>query len=85
MIPLYIHPQKWLEVPYIFIRAMHSSGMPSLSSFVCIIEPLVEVKRSDSLVIGIDVGPQKHKISLYADDILLFFGDPRSLLPELLF
>uniref|UniRef100_A0A671WYD5 Reverse transcriptase domain-containing protein n=1 Tax=Sparus aurata TaxID=8175 RepID=A0A671WYD5_SPAAU len=44
--------------------------------FALAIEPLAEAIRSDPRVAGINIGPQKHTISLYADDVLLFLSNP---------
>uniref|UniRef100_A0A3Q1BKU0 Reverse transcriptase domain-containing protein n=1 Tax=Amphiprion ocellaris TaxID=80972 RepID=A0A3Q1BKU0_AMPOC len=44
--------------------------------FALAIEPLAEVIRTDPQVAGITIGPQKHTISLYADDVLLFLSNP---------
>ena len=42
------------------------------------IEPLVEVNRGDTLVTGIEVGPIRHQISLYADNVILDQSNPES-------
>lgn len=44
--------------------------------FVLAFEPLAEAIRSDPQVAGINIGPKKHTISLYADDVLLFLSNP---------
>ena len=46
--------------------------------FALAMEPLAEAIRSDPLVIGIQVGPTCHKISLYCDDVLLYLSSPES-------
>ena len=40
------------------------------------IEPLAEAVRRDTLMAGLDVGEKSHKITLYADDVLLFMLNP---------
>lgn len=45
--------------------------------FVHTIECLGEVTRCDPSVTGINVGPHKHKMSLYVDDGLLFLSNPK--------
>ncbi len=49
--------------------------------FTVTIEPLAEVIRYTSSVTGISVGNKTHKISLYADDVLLFLTNPDVSIP----
>jgi len=53
--------------------------------FALSIEPLAELIRSNTRIQGItDKGGKCHKISLYADDVLLFIENPVSSIPALL-
>ena len=52
--------------------------------FAIAIEPLAIAIRSDADISGIKIGPVEHKLSLYADDLLVFLTDPSNSLPSLL-
>lgn len=44
-------------------------------------EPLAEIIWSNTSVTGIQTKEEIHKISLYADDVLLFLSNPTSSVP----
>lgn len=46
------------------------------------IEPLAQKIRSDPTISGIQIGPQEHRISLFADDIILMVSNPTLSLPR---
>lgn len=46
------------------------------------IEPLAKLIRSDSLVHGIKIGEYKHRLGLFADDIILTLANPEVFFPE---
>ena len=48
------------------------------------IEPLAAVLRANKNVQGIKRGGLEHKLSLYADDLLLFIKDPEASIPQCL-
>ncbi len=48
------------------------------------IEPLAEMIRENPLIHGISSGGGTHKISMYADDIILYINDPLISIPTLL-
>ncbi len=48
------------------------------------IEPLAILLRSTSDIQGISRGDREHKLSLYADDLLLFVADPHNSLPHVM-
>lgn len=50
--------------------------------FAICIEPLAIKLRSNNRVKGIQRANQEHKVSLYADDLLLFIADPLNSLPH---
>lgn len=52
--------------------------------FALSIEPLAIKLRADSCIKGIFRGDQEHKISLYADDLLLYMSEPLCSLPRAL-
>uniref|UniRef100_A0A8C2L4R0 Reverse transcriptase domain-containing protein n=1 Tax=Cyprinus carpio TaxID=7962 RepID=A0A8C2L4R0_CYPCA len=52
--------------------------------FAIAIEPLAIAVRQSSVIKGINRMGFVHKVSLYADDTLLFISDPLSSIPELL-
>lgn len=52
--------------------------------FALIMEPLAETIRCSSKISGIVIQKTEHKISLYADDVLLICSNPLRSIPELL-
>ncbi len=48
-----------------------------------VIEPLVASVRDNLSIQGLKIDKNKHKISLYADDILLYITDPEKSTPHL--
>ena len=52
--------------------------------FALLIEPLAQKIRSDPTILGIEVGGYKHKLCLFADDILLFLSSPQVTGPNLI-
>jgi exonuclease III len=60
-------------------------GCPlSPSLFALMIEPLAVAIRSDNTIKGILRDESEHKVSLYADDTLLYVSEPLKTLPHLL-
>lgn len=65
----------------------HITPRPSILSlllFILAMEPLAKAVRSHSDITGIKVAGSVHKISLFADDILMTLISPRISLPNLL-
>lgn len=57
--------------------------MPTLSSlFAIFIEPLAAAIRQNSKIQGIQNSNSEHKVSLYADDLLLYQQSPCASLQE---
>lgn len=52
--------------------------------FVISIEPLAELIREDHRVQGVTVGDTEFKLSLYADDVILYISNPLTSVPALL-
>lgn len=52
--------------------------------FAISIEPLAELIRSDPSILGISDKFKTHKLSLYADDVILYLRDPMTSVPALL-
>uniref|UniRef100_A0A3B4WXV4 Reverse transcriptase domain-containing protein n=1 Tax=Seriola lalandi dorsalis TaxID=1841481 RepID=A0A3B4WXV4_SERLL len=52
--------------------------------FAIAIEPLAIAIRSDTSIAGIKFGTSEHKLSLYADDLLLYISGPYTSVPPLL-
>lgn len=60
-------------------------GLPlSPLLFAICIEPLAIKLRTDNRVKGIQRASKEHKVSLYADDLLLYISDPITSLPHAL-
>lgn len=51
--------------------------------FALAVEPLAKAIRQDPAISGINVGEAHHKISLYADDVLLYVLQPVTSVPHL--
>lgn len=72
------------HLPFLFkeghARAAHSPHF----LFILALEPLVEAIRSHPDIEGVEITSASHKLSLFADDILLTITKPRITLPNLL-
>lgn len=51
--------------------------------FAIALEPLAETIRHHKNVSGVTLGNTEHRISLYADDVLLFITNPENSIPNL--
>uniref|UniRef100_A0A3P8TVH1 Reverse transcriptase domain-containing protein n=1 Tax=Amphiprion percula TaxID=161767 RepID=A0A3P8TVH1_AMPPE len=52
--------------------------------FAISIEPLAEMIREDPKILGVSYGGETYKISLYADDVILYISDPQTSIAPLL-
>ena len=52
--------------------------------FNLVIEPFAEVIRTDKETFGIDISKTENRISLYADDIVLYLTSPERSIPAVL-
>ncbi len=51
--------------------------------FALAVEPLAVAIRANKSISGLEIGGYVHKISLYADDVMLYLTNPKSSLPTL--
>lgn len=73
------------DTALIFSLGTRQGDVLSPSLFALSIEPLAELIRSNPLIQGIrDETNVQHKLSLFADDILLFLENPMVTIPALL-
>uniref|UniRef100_A0AAR2LJE7 Reverse transcriptase domain-containing protein n=1 Tax=Pygocentrus nattereri TaxID=42514 RepID=A0AAR2LJE7_PYGNA len=83
MTPLHLSPQRFYH--HFHLQQGMRQGCPlSPLLFNIAIEPLALALRQDILIKGIYRGDQEHKLSHYADDLLLYISDPMASLPRLL-
>lgn len=70
--------------PFALGRGTCQGCLLSLLLFALSIEPLAQVIRDDAMIKGIEIGNEIHKISLYADDVLVYVSDPLNSIPSLM-
>ena len=49
--------------------------------FAISIEPLAQLIRDDCNIKGISINGEEHKLSLYADDVMMFLTEPVTTIP----
>lgn len=87
---LYSKPTARLRVntsiskPFLIKRGTRQRCPLSPLLFALAIEPLEALIRSSGEVRGLMIGGLEGKVSLYADDMLIYLADPQSSLPTLL-
>lgn len=71
--------------PYFPLQRGTRQGCPlSPLLFALVMEPLAATIRGQTNIKGISRAQREHKISLYADDVLLFISDPATSIPHIL-
>lgn len=87
---LYSAPQSLVRVnghisnPFTLHRGTRQGCPLSPLLFALFIEPLAQTIREDKSIKGIEIGGEVHKISLYADDVLVYISEPLSSVPRLM-
>ena len=56
----------------------------SLLLFALSIEPLVQLIRDRTDISGIEVNGEEHRLSLYADDVIVYISNPAKSVPNLM-
>ena len=73
-----------LSEPFHICSGVPQGDIWSPICFACIMEPLARMIKSPSSGIrGINVGGIQYRISLYADDTVIFLSDPRTEIPKM--
>lgn len=72
-----------LPVPFQITNGTRQGCPLSPLLFNLFMEPLAESIRSKLQIKGISHADQEHKISLFADDVILMLTDPDHSLPEI--
>lgn len=87
---LYSAPKSIVRVngcmsqPFTLERGMRQGCPLSPLLIALCIEPLAEIIRSNPDIQGIRVERELHKVSLYADDIIVYISDPLHSVPKLM-
>lgn len=87
---LYLNPTSKVKVngyisnEFVLKRGTRQGCPLSPLLFAISIEPLAELIRDDHRVQGVTVGDTEFKLSLYADDVILYISNPLTSVPALL-
>ncbi len=73
----------FISKPFNLLQGTRQGFPLSLLLFTLYIEPLAASSRQNQIIMGLQTKSYHHKISLYADDILLFISNPSSSLPAI--
>jgi len=65
-----------ISTPITLQSSSRQGCLLSAGLFVLVLEPLAQAVRQDPDIKCVQVGQQIHKISLFADDVILFLKDP---------
>ena len=68
----------------IFLKGTRQGDPLSPLIFALCIEPLAERIRLEQKINGIDIAGANHKLSMYADDIIIFLSDPEQSIEALI-
>lgn len=87
---LYLNPTSKVKVngyisdEFVLKRGTRQGCPLSPLLFAISIEPLAELIRDDHRVQGVTVGDTEFKLSLYANDVILYISNPLTSVPALL-
>lgn len=85
---LYRHPTARLKInghltkPFTLEREVRQGCPWCPLLFALFLEPLAQHNRQNDKIIGIYINGKKHKVSCYADDVVLYLKNPETSLPE---
>lgn len=77
-----VHTNKTISKYFPIRRGTRQGCLLSPLLFDLAIEPITVALRSDGELRGIDRGGLTHKLSLYADDLILYLSDPSVSIPK---
>ena len=80
-----VKPNTNYSKPFLLSRGTRQGCPMSSALFAIALKPLAAMFRYHDHIKGITIGREKHLISLYADDILLYLHDPLNCMPFMLY
>ena len=79
-----VRVNRHIYQPFALGRGTRQGCPPSPLFFALSIKPLAQVIGDNATIKGIEIGNETHKISLYADDVLVYVSGPLNSIPSLM-